>query len=115
MGLGKVALAGSDVLNRGAAFGMFKYRPFSGFSTVVMDYQINDFLNTGFGQVEYTSQGPKDQPNWAVGANIIDQRTVGADLLTGGSFRTYQASTKAQVTHVGWTLFVVSSITGDQS
>ena len=109
------ALAGSDVVNHGAAYGFLKYRPFPGFAVVAMDYQINDFLNTGFGQAEYTSQGPKDQPIWALGTNIIDQRTVGADLLTGYSFQTYQASAKAQMTYAGWTLFVAGSATGDQS
>jgi hypothetical protein len=109
------ALVGSDVLNRGAAFGYVKYRPIPGFAAVFMDYQIDDFLNTGFGQAEYTSQGPKDQPIWAAGANYIDQRAVGADLLTGLLFQTYQASAKAQMTYAGWTLFVADSATGDQS
>jgi len=47
--------------------------------------------------------------------NIINQQSVGADLLTGGSFHTYQASAKVQMVYEGWTLFVAGSITGDQS
>jgi hypothetical protein len=109
------ALAGSDVVNHGAAFGMVKYRPFSGFSIVLMDYQIQDFVNTGFAQAEYDFKQPKEVPNWIIGANIIEQRSVGADLLTGTDFATYQASAKVQMTYVGWTLFVAGSITGDQS
>jgi hypothetical protein len=110
------AMAGADVMTRGAAYGFVKYRPFPGLAIVAMDYQINDFVNTGVGQAEYNFQRPKEQPNWiVVGANYIDQRTVGADLLTGSSFQTYQASAKAQMTYAGWTLFVAGSATGDQS
>ena len=110
------ALAGApDVENRGAPFGMVKYRPFSGLSTVIMDYYVQDFINAGFAQVEYNFQLPKVVPNWIIGANVIDQRSVGSDLLTGSSFQTYQASAKVQMTYVGWTLFVAGSSTGDQS
>ena len=109
------ALAGSDVANRGATFGMVKYRPFSGFSTVFMDYYVQDFVNTGFAQAEYDFQRPKDVPNWIVGANVIEQGSVGSDLLAGSSFTTYQASAKAQMVYHGWTLFVAGSSTGDQS
>jgi hypothetical protein len=58
---------------------------------------------------------PKDVPNWIIGANIIDQRSVGSDLFTGSAFQTYQASAKAQMTYAGWTLFVAGSSTGDGS
>jgi hypothetical protein len=109
------ALAGGDVVNRGAAFGMVKYRPFSGLSIVAMDYNIEDFVNTGFAQAEYDFKLPKEVPNWIIGANIIDQRSIGADLLTGTGFETYQASAKVQMVYTGWTLFLAGSITGDQS
>src|SRR5215475_1971257 len=109
------AMAGGDVVNRGTPFGMIKIRPFAGFSTIFMDYYLSDFVNTGFSQAEYVFQTPKDAPKWSMGANIITQRSVGSELLTGTSFNTYQASGKAQVTYAGWTLFVAGSITGDES
>ena len=109
------ALAGGDVENRGAPFGMVRYRPFSGFSTVFSDYYIQDFVNTGFFQAEYDFRLPKETPNWILGANIIPQESVGSDLLTGNSFQTYQASAKVQTAYVGWTLFAAGSVTGDQS
>jgi hypothetical protein len=109
------ALAGANVVNRGAPFGMARYRPFSGLSTVIMDYYVKDFVNTGFAQVEYDFRKPKDVPNLIMGANVIDQRSVGSDLLTGSAFQTYQASAKAQMTYAGWTLFVAGSSTGDES
>ena len=109
------ALASADVVNRGATFGMLRYRPFSGLSTVIMDYYVQDFVNTGFAQVEYNFQRPKEVPNWIIGANVIDQRSVGSDLLTGNSFQTYQASAKVQMTYAGWTFFVAGSSTGDES
>ena len=109
------ALSSGDVINRGATFGMVKYRPFSGFSTILMDYYVEDFVNTGFAQAEYNFQRSKGVPNWIVGANVIAQQSVGADLLTGSAFQTYQASAKVLMKYAGWTLFVAGSITGDDS
>ena len=109
------ALAGADVGSVGATFGMLRYRPFSGLSTVIMDYYIQNFINTGFAQVEYNFQLPKEVPNWIVGANVIDQRSVGDNLFTGIEFQTYQASAKLQTTYAGWTLFVAGSSTGGAS
>ena len=109
------ALVGNDVVNQGAVFGMVKYRPFSGLSIQAMDYNIQDFVNTGFVQAEYDFKQPKEVPNWIVGANIIDQRSVGADLLTGTAFETYQASAEVEMVYTAWTLFVAGSITGNGS
>ena len=109
------ALTGSDVVNRGAPYGMVKYRPFAGFSTAFMDYYVQDSVNTAFAQAEYSFQLPKNVPQLMVGANVIDQRSVGANLLTGSPFQTYQISGKAQIAYVGWTAFVAGSVTGDES
>ena len=111
------ALVGTGIPaeGQGAPFAMVRYRPFSGFSTVFMDYNIQNFVNTAFAQAEYDFKQPKQIPNWILGANVIDQRSVGDDLLTGNSFQTYQASAKAQMVYAGWTLFVAGSATGDES
>jgi outer membrane porin, OprD family len=111
------ALAGTGVPaeGQGAPFAMVRYRPFSGFSTVLMDYNVENFVNTAFAQAEYDFKQPKGVPNWILGANVIDQRTVGDDLLTGTSFQTYQASGKVQMVYAGWTLFAAGSVTGEQS
>jgi hypothetical protein len=109
------ALTGTDVANHGAAYGMLKYRPAPGLSFVAMDYNVQDLVNTAFGQVEYDFKQPKGVPNWIIGANIIGQRSLGADLLTGTPFETYQASAKAQMNYAGWTAFVAASITGNES
>jgi hypothetical protein len=109
------ALFGGDVANHGTPYGMFKLKPFTGLTTIFQDYEIRDFINTGFAQAEYVLQIPKDYPQWTIGANVIGQRSVGADLLTGSPFETYQASARAQVAYVGWTLFAAGSVTGDES
>jgi len=80
-----------------------------------MDYYLSDFVNSGFAQAEYVFQLPKDVPQWSMGANIITQQSVGAELLTGTSFSTYQASAKVQTSYAGWTFFIAGSITGDES
>jgi outer membrane porin, OprD family len=110
------ALASSNnVENQGSTFGMLRYRPFAGLSTVFMDYFVQDFINTGFAQAEYDFKLPKEIPNLIIGANVIDQQSVGNDMLTGTSFQTYQASAKVQMAYAGWTLFAAGSVTGDQS
>ena len=109
------ALASSDAVNRGAPFGMVRYRPTAELSLVAMDYNIQDFINAGFAQIEYDFKQPAWKPNWMVGANVIDQRSVGANLLTGSPFQTYQASAKAQMLYAGWTLFLAGSMTGPGS
>jgi hypothetical protein len=110
------ALFGSNIpQDRGTPFAMFRYRPTPELTWVVMDYYLQDFINTAFAQAEYDFKVPKDWPDWLVGANIYDQRSVGADLLTGTSFHTYQASAKVQTSYKGWTFFVAGSITGDES
>jgi hypothetical protein len=109
------ALAGSDGADRGAPFGMVKWRPLPGLSTIFMDYYVEDFINSGFAQAEYSFQPSKQHPTWMFGVNVLDQRSVGANLLTGSGFETYQASAKVQMNYVGWTLFAAGSITGDGS
>ena len=108
------ALSGST-FNHGAAFGMIRLRPMPGLALTAMDYNVQDNINSGFGQVEYDFRQPKGLPNWIVGANIIGQTSVGENLLTGTPFETYQASAKAQMVYAGWTLFVAGSVTGDES
>jgi hypothetical protein len=109
------ALAGPGAIDHGSPFAMVKLRPTAGMSLIVMDYHIEDYINTGFGQVEYAFQTPKDTPQWGVGANYIDQRSVGINLLTATPFWTYQASGKGQVKYQGWTAYVVGSATGNES
>ncbi|MFG3592476.1 OprD family outer membrane porin [Bradyrhizobium sp. RDI18] len=105
----------NGVVNRGAPFGMLKYQPVAGLSLVAMDYNVQDFINTAFAQLEYDFRQPIGAPNWIVGANVTNQRSVGANLLTGTPFQTYQASAKVQMLYSGWTLFVVGSMNGPGS
>ena len=113
--MSQALVGGPTPINNGADFAMVRYRPLPGLSTVAMDYQVNDFVNTSFAQAEYDFRQPKDVPNWILGANVIGQVSVGNNLLTGSSFQTYQASAKAQTVYAGWTLFAAGSATGDQS
>jgi len=109
------ALSGSKMFNHGTAFGMIRVRPLPGLALTAMDYNVQDNINSGFGQVEYDFRQPKGMPNWILGANVIGQTSVGDNLLTGSPFETYQASAKAQMAYAGWTLFVAGSVTGSES
>ena len=108
------ALAGADVVDRQVPFGMVKFRPLPGLTAIAMDYYMEDFINTSFGQVEYNFQPSKQHPNFTFGANVIGQSSVGANLLGGPNFETYQFSGKGQMSYMGWTLFAAGSITGDE-
>jgi hypothetical protein len=107
------ALAGNN--NVGAPFGMFRLRPLPGLVLTAMDYNVENFINSSFGQLEYDFRQPKGMPNFILGANVIGQTSVGDNLLTGAPFETYQASAKAQMVYDGWTIFVAGSATGDES
>lgn len=109
------ALLGSDGADRGTPFAMVKWRPVKGLTTIFMDYYVEDFINSAFAQAEYSFQPAKDQPTWMFGVNVLDQRSVGRNLLIGNSFETYQASAKVQMNYAGWTLFAAGSITGEES
>jgi len=109
------AIAGHDMFNRGASFGMIKFRPLPGLSTAFMDYYIEDYINSLFAQGEYTFQIFKDGPRWTISANVIDQRSVGSNLVSGSSFHTYQASVKMQIEYGGWASFAAGSITDSSS
>lgn len=108
------ALTGDDTLDRGVIFGMIKYRPLAGLSLTAMDYYADDLVNTGFFQSEYENKNESGL-NWSVGANVIAQNSAGSNLAGGSEFNTFQASAKAQLSYVGWTLFAAGSITGDDS
>lgn len=99
------AIAGGNAAERGAAFGMLRYRPFEGLSTILINHYLPDFVNTGFAQAEYTFQRAKDRPDWILGANLTDQQTVGQNLLTGRTFHTFQALAKVQAEYAGFTAF----------
>jgi hypothetical protein len=108
------ALTGDDTMDRGVTFGMVRFRPVDGLSLTAMDYYADDLVNTGFVQSEYENKNAKGL-SWSVGANVIAQSSAGSDLVGGTDFDTFQASAKAQLNYVGWTLFVAGSITGDDS
>jgi hypothetical protein len=108
------SMAGADVVDHGLPFAMVRFRPLPGFTATVMDYYLTDFVNMGFVQGEYTFQPSKVDPSFTFGANVIDQRSVGAALLTAAPFETYQFSSKAQMSYMGWTLFAAGSVTGSE-
>ena len=108
------SMAGADVVDREVPFGMVRVRPLPGLTVTAMDYYLPDFVNTAFAQVEYGFQPSKQHPNFMFGANVIDQRSVGANLLSPVPFDTFQFSAKAQMSYMGWTLFAAGSITGDE-
>ncbi|SDR60312.1 outer membrane porin, OprD family [Rhizobiales bacterium GAS191] len=97
---------------RGAVFGMLRFRPTAELTATVMDYFIDDTVNTGFGQLEYRFPKYDNIPQFTIGLNDIDQRSVGGNLTGSPAFWTYQASGLAKAEMNGLTLGVVGSITG---
>jgi hypothetical protein len=109
------ALAGNNSQTQGTPFGMIRLRPIPGLVLTAMDYDVQNLINSGFGQAEFDFKQPKGTPNFILGGNVIGQTSVGENLLTGTPFETYQASAKAQMIYAGWTFFVAGSATGSES
>ncbi len=81
------------------------------------NYWVNDILNTAYGEVDYMLPfgGGDDDPSFRLGVNILDQKTVGADLIAGGPYNTYQASARAVASYRGFVFTGAVSETGDQA
>jgi hypothetical protein len=109
------ALAGNSAQTQGTPFGMIRLRPIPGLVLTAMDYNVQNLINSAFGQAEYDFRQPKGAPNFILGGNVIGQTSVGENLLTGSPFETYQASVKAQMAYAGWTVFIAGSATGSES
>jgi outer membrane porin, OprD family len=66
------------------------------FSFGAIDYYSNDIINIAYGETKYTT----GIPGWfdvLFGAQYVDQRSVGADLLTGSGFSTNEFGARAEL------------------
>jgi len=78
----------------------------SDFNVGFVNYWIKDAMNTAYGEVDYTLHlgAPHDGPELRVGLNDTDQRSVGAELIPGSPFATYQASARLIASYRGLVL-----------
>jgi hypothetical protein len=80
------------------------------------NYWVKDVLNTAYGEIDYLfPHGGDDDPSFRVGVNILDQRTVGADLIAGAPYDTYQASARFVASYRGFVFTGAVSQTGDEA
>lgn len=88
-----------------------------GFNIGASNYWIEDTLNTAYGEIDYALPfgGPGGDPRIRVGANILDQRTVGAELIAGAPYDTYQASARVVASYRGFVLTGAVSKVGDEA
>ncbi|MGE3529238.1 MAG: OprD family outer membrane porin [Methyloceanibacter sp.] len=79
------------------------------------NYWIKDALNTAYGEIDHMLPlGPGGEgPSFRVGINALDQRTVGADLIAGAPYDTYQASARLIASYAGFVFTLASSQTSD--
>lgn len=72
----------------------------------VVNYWIKDAMNTAYGEADYTFRfgARRDGLELRFGVNDIDQRSVGAELIPGSPFATYQASARAIMSYRGFVL-----------
>jgi len=89
----------------------------TGWNAGVANYWIKDTLNTAYGELDYTLPfcGGAGEPSFRVGVNNLDQRTVGADLIAGGPYQTYQASARLVASYEGWVFTGAVSQVGDEA
>jgi hypothetical protein len=83
----------------------------------IANYWIKDTLNTAYGELDYMLPfgGGEDGPSFRVGINNLDQRTVGADLIAGGPYNTYQASARLVASYQGFVFTGAVSDVGDEA
>jgi hypothetical protein len=86
--------AGANV-DRGVAVAGGLYSA-SQFSIGAIDYYSNDIINIAYGETKYATHLPGGF-DVLLGAQYVDQRSVGADLLTGSSFATHEFGTRIEL------------------
>lgn len=86
-----------------------------GFNIGGTNYWIEDTLNTAYGEIDYTLPSRGDGPSVRFGANILDQRTVGAELIAGAPYNTYQASARVVASYRGFVFTGALSKVGDEA
>lgn len=87
----------------------------NGFNIGGSNYWIEDTLNTAYGEIDYTLPSGGDGPSLRIGANILDQRTVGAGLIAGAPYDTYQASARIVASYRGFVFTGAVSKVGDEA
>lgn len=79
------------------------------------NYWIKDTLNTAYGEIDYLLPfgGGDGQPSFRISVNDLDQRSVGADLIAGAPYQTYQASARLIASYRNFVLTGAISRVGD--
>jgi outer membrane OprD family porin len=101
--------------NDGMVIGGASYHA-NGWNIGVSNYWINDALNTAYGEIDYLFPGASDDGlSFRVGVNNLDQRTVGASLMAGAPYNTYQVSARAIASYRGFVFTGAVSEVGDEA
>ena len=76
------------------------------FNVGVVNYWIKDTMNTAYGEADYLLHlgAAHDGPSSASASTTLDQRSVGADLIPGSPFATFQASARLIASYRGFVL-----------
>lgn len=76
------------------------------FNVGFVNYWIKDAMNTAYGEADYALHlgAAHDGPELRVGLNDTDQRSVGAELIPGSPFATFQASARLIASYRGFVL-----------
>ena len=79
------------------------------------NYWIKDTLNTTYVEIDYLLPfgGGEGQPSLRVSINDLDQRSVGADLIAGAPYQTYQTSARLIASYRNFVLTGAVSRVGD--
>lgn len=101
--------------DEGMLIGGLSYRA-AGWNFGVANYWVKDTLNTAYGEIDYLLPfGSDDGLSLRAGVNILDQRSVGADLIPGAPYETYQASARIVASYRGFVFTGAVSETGDEA
>jgi len=91
-------------------------RAFGGLTLGAVNYWIGDTINTAYGEADWLLPvGGGDGPSYRISVNDLDQRTVGAELVPGAPYDTYQASARLVSSYRGFVLTTAVSTTGKEA
>lgn len=81
------------------------------------NFWIKDTLNTAYGEIDHLLPTGRDEDglSFRFGANYLDQRTVGADLIAGAPYETYQVSARFLTSYQGFVLTGAVSQVGSEA
>ena len=100
--------------DQGLAFAAVRTQPWSGFAIGAVDHFVTDVMNIVYVEADYSWRLGPDL-GLTLGAQFTDQRSVGADRLTGSAFDTRIGGARVVLSYAGAHLTVAFSTASSEA